>query len=256
MRCGICGLKMQGSRNNGKPHYRCTFLSEYAAKNKIDHPASVYVREEQLLPEIDSWLARGLDPAVFTSAVARLNKRPDIRRRMTEEEIASFVTDIGTVMHTLNEAEPADKAEVYSRLGLTLTYYPNDKRVAAEARPATIMYVGACPRGDLNPGTGEISLHLDLNSKTGVKSPDRGVHAANRTPDGHVVARLQDALALCPRVTAARQESLFVRLPEGDAREIRRSGRSGGDRRRIRWPPITVSSVQRVSHTAGHTHGL
>jgi hypothetical protein len=32
--------------------------------------------------------------------------------------------------------------------------------------------------GDLNPETGEISLNLDLNSKTGEKSPDRGVHAA------------------------------------------------------------------------------
>jgi hypothetical protein len=32
--------------------------------------------------------------------------------------------------------------------------------------------------GDLNPGTGEISLITDLNSKTGEKSPDRGVHAA------------------------------------------------------------------------------
>ncbi len=34
-----------------------------------------------------------------------------------------------------------------------------------------------CPRGDLNPEIGEISLDLDLNSKTGEKSPDRGVHA-------------------------------------------------------------------------------
>ena len=31
---------------------------------------------------------------------------------------------------------------------------------------------------DLNPETGEISLHLGLNSKTGEKSPDRGVHVA------------------------------------------------------------------------------
>jgi hypothetical protein len=37
---------------------------------------------------------------------------------------------------------------------------------------------GVCPRGDLNPHAGEISLNLDLNSKTGEKSPDRGVHAA------------------------------------------------------------------------------
>ena len=30
--------------------------------------------------------------------------------------------------------------------------------------------------GDLNPEIGEISLNLSLNSKTGEKSPDRGVH--------------------------------------------------------------------------------
>lgn len=41
MRCGICGRKMQGSWNNGKPHYRRVFLSQYAAKNKVSHPACV-----------------------------------------------------------------------------------------------------------------------------------------------------------------------------------------------------------------------
>jgi hypothetical protein len=38
--------------------------------------------------------------------------------------------------------------------------------------------MGLCPRGDLNPQVGEISLDLGLNSKTGEKSPDRGVHAS------------------------------------------------------------------------------
>jgi hypothetical protein len=32
-------------------------------------------------------------------------------------------------------------------------------------------------RGDLNPQVGEISLDLDLNSKTGEKSPGGGDHA-------------------------------------------------------------------------------
>jgi hypothetical protein len=32
--------------------------------------------------------------------------------------------------------------------------------------------------GDLNPGTGEIYLITDLNSKTGEESLDRGSHAA------------------------------------------------------------------------------
>ena len=39
-----------------------------------------------------------------------------------------------------------------------------------------------CPRGDLNPQFGEISLDLDLNSKTGEKSPGQGDHAAEPTP--------------------------------------------------------------------------
>ena len=224
-----CGLQAASS-------YRCTFLSQYAAKNKVSHPTSVYLREEQLLPEIDAWLSRKLDPVAFVSAVreyeaarpepkpdedaqqeiaecdaklrqhraaleagadpvlvtswmkqtqarralaqTRLTKPAERRRRMTREEITSLVTEVGVITQALEEADPADKAQVYSRLGVTLTYHPNEKRVAAEARPGSIMYVRECPRGDLNPETGEISLNLDLNSKTGEKSPDRGVHAA------------------------------------------------------------------------------
>ena len=84
------------------------------------------------------------------AAEARL-KTPTRRRRMTRDEITSLVKAIGDVMQVLKEADPADKAEIYSQLGLMLTYHPTEKRVAAEARPASIMYVGACPRGDLNP---------------------------------------------------------------------------------------------------------
>ena len=36
-------------------------------------------------------------------------------------------------------ADPADKAEVYRQLGLTLTYDPAARRVKAEARPESIM---------------------------------------------------------------------------------------------------------------------
>ncbi len=84
-------------------------------------------------------------------AEARLTKPAEQPRRMTQEEITSLVTEVGVIMQALEEADPADKAEVYSRLGVTLTYHPNEKRVAAEVRPGSIMYVGACPRGDLNP---------------------------------------------------------------------------------------------------------
>lgn len=62
---------MQGSWNNGKPHYRCQFLSQYAAKNKISHPASVYL-PEQLLPHLDEWLSRKVDHLALSSTVHEL----------------------------------------------------------------------------------------------------------------------------------------------------------------------------------------
>ena len=67
---------------------------------------------------------------------------------MTDEEIMNLVTELGGIMEALKDADPADKAEIYRRIGLTLTYHPQEKRVAAEARPNSIMYVGACPRTD------------------------------------------------------------------------------------------------------------
>lgn len=61
------------------PHYRCTFLSEYAAKDKVNHPKSVYLREEQLLPHPDGWLSRKFDPIALASTVRELEEadQPD-----------------------------------------------------------------------------------------------------------------------------------------------------------------------------------
>jgi hypothetical protein len=133
-------------------------------------------------------LEAGADPVLVTSwmketqakraaAEARLQK-PTGRRRMIREEITDLVTTLGDAMRVLKDADPADKTEIYGQLGLTLTYHPNDRRVVAEARPETIMYVGACPRGDLNPERRAISPILRLSTQVGEKSPSRGFHAA------------------------------------------------------------------------------
>jgi site-specific DNA recombinase len=82
-------------------------------------------------------------------AEARLNKPKAVRRRLTEEEISELVASVDSIMQDLKHADRADKADLYSRLQVTLKYYPNEKRVAAEARPASIIYVGACPRPEL-----------------------------------------------------------------------------------------------------------
>jgi site-specific DNA recombinase len=72
--CGICERRMQGSWNNGAAYYRCMFLSQYAAANKIDHPRAVYLREDQLLPSIDGWLARIFHPEALPRTVRELQE--------------------------------------------------------------------------------------------------------------------------------------------------------------------------------------
>jgi hypothetical protein len=71
-------------------------------------------------------------------AEARIRK-PGGRRRLTRDEITSLVTALGDVMRVLRDADPADEAEVYSRLGLTLTYHPEGKRVIGVPAARTLI---------------------------------------------------------------------------------------------------------------------
>ncbi|MGW0007381.1 transposase [Nocardia grenadensis] len=41
-----CGRRMQGTWNHDRAHYRCRYPSEYALANDLDHPPSVYLRED------------------------------------------------------------------------------------------------------------------------------------------------------------------------------------------------------------------
>jgi site-specific DNA recombinase len=140
--CGICGRRMQGSWNNDAPYYRCVFLREYAAKNKIDHPRAVYRAQHhtphdqarQEIAECDAKIRQhraaleaGADPVLVTAwlaevqaqrtlADARLRDNPQ-PRRMTPEEIISMVNALHDIMNVLGQADPADKTEIYAQLG-------------------------------------------------------------------------------------------------------------------------------------------
>jgi site-specific DNA recombinase len=81
-------------------------------------------------------LEAGADPVLVTSwmketqgrralAEARL-KKPAARWRMSEEEITGLVTEMGGIMRALEDADSADKAGIYQRLGLTLTFHPQE----------------------------------------------------------------------------------------------------------------------------------
>jgi site-specific DNA recombinase len=180
--CGICQRRMQGSRNNQAIYYRCMFLAEYAARAKISHPRSVYLREETLTALLDECLmgpvrpdtvprtidvlarsrddgvsavlaeqARreigdcdaklrrhraaleaGADPKIVTGwmtetlarrAEAETRLRPGTRRQtMTAEQIADQLARIDDIPAALGSADPAERAQLYGQLGLTMTY--------------------------------------------------------------------------------------------------------------------------------------
>ena len=69
--CGYCGRRMQGQYSNHAPYYRCRYPKEYALAN-VRHPGNVYLREADILPAIDRWLAVLFAPHQLTRTIRKL----------------------------------------------------------------------------------------------------------------------------------------------------------------------------------------
>src|SRR6266496_1389182 len=63
--------------NNGKPHYRCVFPEQYALANQLQHPRSIYVREELIVPALARWLARAFSPSRLPDTIHALTAAQD-----------------------------------------------------------------------------------------------------------------------------------------------------------------------------------
>src|SRR6266508_602417 len=59
---------------HAQPYYRCSYPPEYRAATglDLDHPRTVYLREADLLPHLDGWLAGLFDPASLEDTLAAL----------------------------------------------------------------------------------------------------------------------------------------------------------------------------------------
>jgi hypothetical protein len=76
--CGLCGRKMQAHWANDMAYYRCRFSAEYALASKISHPSNVLVRERDVLPALDAWLARQFAPHRLATTIDDLTAtQPD-----------------------------------------------------------------------------------------------------------------------------------------------------------------------------------
>jgi site-specific DNA recombinase len=75
LNCGICGRKLQGSARpsrapGGPPRilYRCPLRSQRSLPADVEHPPSVYVREDAIVSKLDAWLAEIVTPEALAEA--------------------------------------------------------------------------------------------------------------------------------------------------------------------------------------------
>jgi site-specific DNA recombinase len=75
--CGYCGRRMQGQYSNHAPYYRCRYPKEYALASNVRHPGNVYLREADLLPAIDRWLAVIFAPHRLEQTIREMHQSQD-----------------------------------------------------------------------------------------------------------------------------------------------------------------------------------
>ncbi len=93
--CGLCDRKMQAHWSNDMAYYRCRFPAEYALANNLTHPRDVFVRERDVVPELDDWLRREFEPH---------------RLAETIDSLAAASTDITGQQQAIAEAQDMIRA--------------------------------------------------------------------------------------------------------------------------------------------------
>jgi site-specific DNA recombinase len=127
---------MQGSWNNDQSYYRCTYPNEYARTNNIDHPRVVYLREAEILSELDTWLAKSLDPARLPATIEALAASQD---DVMPRELVSLRDEIAVCDQKLTQYRAAlDSGADAAVVGQWITETQARKLVAdARLRAAT-----------------------------------------------------------------------------------------------------------------------
>ncbi|MEU8108407.1 recombinase family protein [Nonomuraea muscovyensis] len=204
--CGYCKRRMKGNWNNQQAYYRCRFPAQYAITNDLDHPKVVYLRESEILDEVDGWLGTAFGPDRLERTIAAMAEQAidpseaaliDLRKRLTHcdrklsqyrsalnaggdpieisswinetkserarlegelkalptaqrisvAEIRAMIEEVGDLVRLVSEADPDDKAELYTQLGLKLAYYPEKQYVEARVEPEPPHVRAVCVRG-------------------------------------------------------------------------------------------------------------
>jgi hypothetical protein len=71
------------------------------------------------------------------------------RRQLSRDDLEAIVAAFADIARVVREADPADKAELYAQLKLTLTYQPGQRLVEATVKPGLDMRKGFVSEGGL-----------------------------------------------------------------------------------------------------------
>jgi hypothetical protein len=134
-------------------------LTEQA--ERLEDPAAQARAEaaQARITEYDAQISRyrasidaGGDPAVIGPRIAetqvkKVTAQAEVRtatgrRSMSRDEIEAVVAAFGDLSRVVQGAEPADKADIYAKLRLTLTYEPKEREVKAIMKPGLDMRKG------------------------------------------------------------------------------------------------------------------
>lgn len=192
--CDLCGRRMQGSWNHESIYYRCKFPSEYAGATG-NHPKTIYLRESDLLPQLDEWLGESFRP----------------------ENVSRTVAAMATSQRTADESE-LRRASIKSRLALC------DKQLESYK---ALLHAGTEPAivaGWINNTTAErVLLERDLASLPRVEP-------LSEVQIGQIVTELGDMVAALGTATPEQRVSLYEALGlrltyEPDAHRVRLESR-------------------------------
>jgi hypothetical protein len=114
---------------------------------------------------IAGWISEAT--AIKKTARARLGLTEAPPQRLSTDQLDAIAEAFNDLFTLLRDADPRDKAELYSRIGLRMTYRPGPETVIAEVvTPANARVFNWCPRGGLEPPRPAYLLETGMHALT------------------------------------------------------------------------------------------
>jgi site-specific DNA recombinase len=138
-------------------------LAAYGDTTEIERLRQTIADADRKIDGYRATLDAGGDPALIAgwiseasatkkAAQARLGLTEAPPQRMSDDQLDAIAEAFKDLLGLLRGADPRDRAELYSRIGLRMTYQPGPETVMAEVcTPADLRVFDMCPEGDLNP---------------------------------------------------------------------------------------------------------